>query len=65
MERDARAKDLQARAEGREERRQEGRQEGRAEGELVGRVKLLQNLNGDIPVQPRNCSRWVRNGYWR
>lgn len=37
MERDERARNLQARAEGREE------------GELVGRVKLLQSLNGDTP----------------
>ena len=41
MERDERARNLQA--------REEGRTEGRQEGELVGRVKLLQNLNGDIP----------------
>lgn len=42
LERDERARNLQA--------REEGRQEGRHEGELVGRVKLLQNLNGDTPA---------------
>ncbi len=42
LERDERARNLQA--------REEGRQEGRQEGELVGRVKLLQNLNGDAPA---------------
>ncbi|WP_164104132.1 Rpn family recombination-promoting nuclease/putative transposase [Candidatus Laterigemmans baculatus] len=41
MERDERARNLQA--------REEGRHEGRQEGELVGRVKLLQSLNGDTP----------------
>ena len=38
LERDERARNLQA------------REEGRLEGELVGRVKLLQNLNGDTPT---------------
>jgi len=42
LERDERARNLQA--------REEGRQEGRQEGELIGRVKLLQNLNGDTPA---------------
>lgn len=38
VERDERARNLQA------------REEGRQEGELVGRVKLLQDLNGDAPA---------------
>jgi len=38
LERDERARNLQA------------REEGREEGELVGRVKLLQSLNGDAPA---------------
>jgi len=38
LERDERARNRQA------------REEGREEGELVGRVKLLQSLNGDAPT---------------
>ena len=38
LERDERARNLQA------------REEGRQEGELVGRVKLLKSLNGDAPA---------------
>ena len=38
MERDERARNLQA------------REEGREEGELLGRIKLLQGLNGDTPA---------------
>lgn len=45
MERDERARNLQARQEGLEE----GFEQGIEKGELVGQVKLLQSLNGDPP----------------
>ncbi|TVP97934.1 MAG: Rpn family recombination-promoting nuclease/putative transposase [Planctomycetaceae bacterium] len=49
MERDERARNLQARLEGELEGEVKGRLEGRLEGELMGQVKLLQQLLGDSP----------------
>lgn len=58
VERDARARYLQAREEGWQEGLQKGRQEaleedwrkGLQEGELLGGIKLLQSLLGDTPA---------------
>ena len=56
MERDERARNLQAREEGRQEGRQEGElkglQKGRQEGTMIGRIQVLQELNG-LPSQMR------------
>ena len=54
IERDARARYLQAREDGWQEGLQKGRQEAleedRREGELLGGIKLLQSLLGDTPA---------------
>ena len=50
MERDERARNLQAREEGQMEGLQKGLQEGRQEGAMTGRIQVLQELNG-LPPQ--------------
>ncbi len=45
MERDERARSLQAREEGRQEGRQEGKMEGLQKGAMIGRIQVLQELN--------------------
>jgi flagellar biosynthesis/type III secretory pathway protein FliH len=75
-ERDARAKLQQAIADGLEmgleqgvaqglekgleEGREKGLAEGLAEGELIGRVKLLQSLNGDTPAASEDLQKLGR-----